>query len=320
MTTDISSLQAQIDQLSSELYGKSPLIISPPVNPIDQLSAKQKEHLQQFQKTVLNELWPQIQQSSSSSSSSSADHKKQASHDDLVQQLNNPLTYYRYLKGYNWDEKLATEKIKYMMEFRMREHPIAFRMQQLQLIGRTQFIYLFGYDKCLRPTIYVNMKQIDKVPNWDSEENLLMLFRYVVYVTEVAIERMAQVHPHVFQANWIIDMNDASLGLSTVKKAKDVFLQLGDIHPERLFSAVICNTGWTLNILWNFIKYLLTEESIVKYKFVRKGNDAELKKIVSEMIDMQYMLEHVGGPVKNPYSVDKIIQLEKWKDELRQLQ
>jgi len=112
MTTDISSLQAQIDQLSSELYGKSPLIISPPVNPIDQLSAKQKEHLQQFQKTVLNELWPQIQQSSSSSSSSSADHKKQASHDDLVQQLNNPLTYYRYLKGYNWDEKLATEKIK----------------------------------------------------------------------------------------------------------------------------------------------------------------------------------------------------------------
>lgn len=316
MTTDITTLQSEIEKLATELYGKTPLVINPPVNPIDHLSAKQQEQLHLFQHSVLHELWPSILRQHPVNENCA---KSKHTHEQLVAQLNNPLTYYRYLKGYNWDEKLATEKLRYMLEFHMKNHPTSFRMQDLKDIGQTHFIYIYGFDKSFRPTIYVNMKQIDKVPHWDSEQNLIKLFHYVTYVTEVAIERMALVHPHVFQANWIIDMNDASLSLHTVKKAKDVFLQLGDIHPERLHSAVICNTGWTLNILWNFIKYFLTEESIAKYKFVRKGHDAELLKVVSEMIDLQYVLSHVGGPVQDPFNVQKIIQLEQLRDELRLL-
>lgn len=322
MTTDITTLQSEIDKLATELYGKTPLVIHPPANPIDQLSAKHQEQLQQFsrsfQQNILAPFLSSVPQQYPAVDDVHA-KKLERSLEELNVQLNNPLTFYRYLKGYNWDEKLATEKLKYMMEFHVKHHPTSFRMQELQDIGQTHFIYIYGFDKSFRPTIYVNMKQIDKMPQWDSEQNLIKLFHYVTYVTEVAIERMALVHPHVYQANWIIDMNDANLGLHTVKKAKDVFLQLGDIHPERLHSAIICNTGWTLNILWNFIKYFLTEESIAKYKFVRRGNDAELLKTVSDMIDLQYVLSHVGGPVKDPFNVQKIIQLEQMKDDLKNL-
>jgi hypothetical protein len=303
--TDTLSLQEQIDILSAEMYGALPTIVTPPPSPIDALPQQRKLQLQQFQQHITSnpEGW--------------YSKLTLTKYKDIQELMNNPLTYYRYLKGYEWKPELAETKLKAMVEWRIKERPSELTMEQLKIIGETRLVQCYGFDRQYRPIVYVNMGQIDKDKNWDSDEKLMLKFKYFVYMTEVAVERMSQVHPHVFQQVWIIDMNDSNIGLGHVKKVKDLFLGLGDYHPERLHSALICNGGWTLNILFNFIKYFLTEEMIAKYKFVKKGYDEELAKTLHAVMDRnKYLLSNLKGPVKNPHDIHKIIQLEKLKKEL----
>jgi hypothetical protein len=85
----------------------------------------------------------------------------------------------------------------------------------------------------------------------------------------------------VYNITWIIDLKDSSLSMSVVKSMKDMFVQLGDYYTETMARCVVTNVGFTLNLIWSFVKPFLAQETVDKFNLV-KGGDKEAFYSVAE--------------------------------------
>jgi hypothetical protein len=89
------------------------------------------------------------------------------------------------------------------------------------------------------------------------------------------MEKCAKRMPEgVYNITWIIDLKDSSLSMGVVKSMKDMFVKLGDYYTERLAKCVVANVGFTLGLVWAFVKVFLAQETVDKYVLV-KGGDKE---------------------------------------------
>jgi len=108
--------------------------------------------------------------------------------------------------------------------------------------------------------------------------------------------------------NWIIDLENASLSIGTIKQVKDMFSKLGQYYTERLGCCLVFNYGWTINAIWAFVKLFLDPTTAAKYKFIG------YKKEFLDVVDENQLLEEYGGKIKFKFDT-KLFEKEEKKDE-----
>jgi hypothetical protein len=225
-----------------QLYGEVPKGVESPLN---KLNEEQKEKLKQLREIAAGwDLQP-------------AERK-----------FCDDMCLFRYLSGLQWDVEVSQKQLKDTLDWRASYKPQDIRLKDLRTVAESGWLYHFGFDKHSRPIIYVLMGK-DKAEN--TEENKLLKFKYFVYIMEKCVKRMPE---GVYNITWIVDLKDSSLSMSVVKAMKDMFVKLGDYYTERLARCVVTNVGFTLNLIWAFVKPFLAQETVDKYVLV-KGGDKE---------------------------------------------
>lgn len=217
------------------------------------------------------------------------------------------LCLFRYLSGLKWDLKIAAEQLKETLAWRREYKPWNIRLKDVESVAKSGFLYHYGYDKQSRPIIYIQMGK-DKTDM--SEENKLLKFKFFVYIMEKCVARMA---PGVTNILWIVDMKDSSLSLGVVKAMKDMFVKLGDYYTERLARCMMINVGWTLSLIWSFVKPFLAQETIDKYVIV-KGGSKELDEVLGKYVDKSQLSEEYGGVCKYSYDFN-VLSLEEQTED-----
>jgi len=217
------------------------------------------------------------------------------------------LCLYRYLSGLKWDLKIASEQLKETLAWRREYKPWNIRLKDVENVAKYGFLYHYGYDRQSRPIIYI---QMGKDKSEITEENKLLKFKFFVYIMEKCVARMA---PGVTNILWVVDMKDSSLSLGVVKAMKDMFVKLGDYYTERLARCMVINVGWTLSMIWSFVKPFLAQETIDKYVMVKGGNK-ELEEILDKYVDKDQLIEEYGGKCKYSYNYHALVQEEAEED------
>jgi hypothetical protein len=216
-------------------------------------------------------------------------------------------TYHRYLSGLKWDIKVATDQLKETLAWRREFKPWTLRLKDIEPVAKHGFLYHYGFDKDHRPIIYIHMAK-DKTDM--SEENKMLKFKFFVYIMEKCIARMPAGVTNIL---WIVDMKDSSLSLGVVKAMKDMFVKLGDYYTERLARCMMINVGWTLSMIWSFVKPFLAQETIDKYVIV-KGGSKELKQILDKYVDEDQLVEEFEGKCKYSFNFDAMAEEELAED------
>jgi hypothetical protein len=214
---------------------------------------------------------------------------------------------FRYLSGLKWDLKIASDQLKDTLKWRNEFKPWTVRLKDLAPIAKQGFLYQFGYDKQHRPIIYV---LLGKDTSENSEENKLLKFKFFVYIMEKCIARMPE---GVHNILWIVDMKGSSLSLGLIKDMKDMFVKLGDYYTERLARCMVLNAGWTLNMIWSFVKPFLAQETIDKYVMV-KGS---AKDTIEKYVDLSQVIEEFDGKCKYTYDFAGLVADEQAEDDKR---
>lgn len=367
MNMTMEEMEREIEDLSNELWGQlpsSPKSMIP--DPLQQLNDEQLDMIRQFRYQILKNSslsshlsedevnFRDENQGDLTPDSWKLDEYLQMDH-TIESMVLNRVTYMRFLVGFDWNLRVAVEKLRSMIRWRCQvEQPQNYTVKRSirTHIVKTRFLQLYGYDRMSRPIIYVNLSRLNMeiapsddddgdddggdngtesppsskgkspVLSWDSPESMSLKIKLFLYMLERACERMERIHAtNVYQVIWIIDMDQSPVGLGLVKQMKDLFLEMADYYPDRLHSALLFNTSWTVNIMWSFVKMFLEERIIQKYKFVKKGNDAELVKWIDDMVDRECLLDHVGGQVcgESVFDVGKMYRLDELNTRLGEL-
>lgn len=216
----------------------------------------------------------------------------------------------RYLSGLKWDIKVATDQLKETLAWRREVKPWTIRLKDIEPIAKQGFLYHFGFDRDHRPIIYIHM---GKDKSELTEENKMLKFKYFVYIMEKCIARMPN---GVYNILWIVDMKDSSLSLGVVKAMKDMFVKLGDYYTERLARCMVLNAGWTLSMIWAFVKPFLAQETIDKYVMVKGGNK-ELKQVLDKYVDENQVVEEFDGKCKFSFDFQEMSKEELEEDAKR---
>lgn len=205
------------------------------------------------------------------------------------------LTLYRFLKGLQWDVKVAGPQLKETCDWRAKFHPQNLKLTDVEKAAKSGYMFHTGYDKEFHPIIYLQLGK-DKLEN--DDEGSLLKFKNVVWIMEDTIKKMPK---GVYQITWIIDASNTSLTLSNVKAMKDMFSKLGDYYTERMKRAFVLNVPWTLSFIWQFLKMVLPKETVEKYQLI-SGTPEQLKETFSKYIaDDQLIAEYAG---KAPFKYD----------------
>lgn len=138
-------------------------------------------------------------------------------------------------------------------------------------------------------------------------------FKFFVYIMEKCIARMPAGVTNIL---WIVDMKDSSLSLGIVKAMKDMFVKLGDYYTERLARCMMINVGWTLSMVWSFVKPFLAQETIDKYVIV-KGGGKELKQMLEKYVDENQLVEEFEGKCKYTFNFETMAEEELAEDRNR---
>lgn len=203
--------------------------------------------------------------------------------------------------------KIASDQLKETLAWRREYKPWTIRLKDVENVAKHGFLYHYGYDRQSRPIIYIQMGK-DKAEM--SEENKLLKFKFFVYIMEKCVARMA---PGVTNILWVVDMKDSSLSLGVVKAMKDMFVKLGDYYTERLARCMVINVGWTLSMIWSFVKPFLAQETVEKYIMVKGGNK-ELEEILEKYVDKDQQVAEYGGNCQYTYDYNVLVQEEAEED------
>ncbi|EFC36784.1 predicted protein [Naegleria gruberi] len=208
------------------------------------------------------------------------------------------LLYYRYLSGYGWDKlKEAEEGIKKTCEWRARVKPQNLTIDDLGEVGKSGFLFHYGYDKWNRPIVYIDMKK-DSTPM--TKENLELKYLTFVYYTENLIKRMPK---NVYQISWILDVTGANVSISLVKQMKDTFLDLGIYYCERLALAFVVNVTMSINLIWKFVSSFLAKQTVERYHVFTK-DCKKLRDALHHFFDEGSLLKDFHGTANFTYSTD----------------
>lgn len=208
---------------------------------------------------------------------------------------------FRYLKGLNWDLSVAGSQLKETVEWRARMKPQDINLRELETIARQGHLYVHGKDKRGRPIMYYQMGK-DLIDN--TEENLAMKFKFIVYMMEKAIDMM---ETGVYSLTWIIDAKNSNLSLSTVNSVKKTFSELGNFYTERLSRTFALNAPWHFNAIWAIVKLFLVEETKQKYIFV-KGDINYVRSQICQHIDESQLIKEYGGSSTFSFDYDGLLE------------
>jgi len=71
------------------------------------------------------------------------------------------LLYFRYLAGYGWEKlKDAEEGLKQTCKWRAETKPQNLKFEDLGDVGKSGFVFHYGYDKMNRPIVYIGTYQV----------------------------------------------------------------------------------------------------------------------------------------------------------------
>ena len=115
---------------------------------------------------------------------------------------------------------------------------------------------------------------------------------------------------NVHAITWVVDLSDCSLSLELVTQLKDLFLQVADFYCERLSYALVVNSSWTMNFVWNFVKMFLDPSTVAKYVFI-SGSSKQLRKSLLQHVDEEHLLEEYQGKAKYKFNMEALLSLEK---------
>ena len=110
-------------------------------------------------------------------------------------------------------------------------------------------IFPHGVDKEGFPVQYIILKN-DTIAN--DEEGIQEKQKLLVYNYEITLPIMKE--PEIYQVTTVVELEGGSLSLGIVKALKGIFDELGEYYPERSRRVIVLNAGWTLNVIWSFIK------------------------------------------------------------------
>lgn len=273
-------------QLEEELFGKDPTQYDNIVHYMSALTEEKKQKLQQFIHRVRSSEWV----------NNLGEYEK--SH-----VVNDDRCCFRVLSGFYWDQEMAYNMIQKICKWRADKKPYLLTLKDLGTVGKTHLVQQYGFDKNGRPVMYVNMSQLG------DSEHAYQKFLYIVWGIEKCLRRM---NDKVYNITCIFDMKDSTCGMSHITKMKDWFLELGNMYPECLNVNIICNVSWAQSMLWKVVSVLIDKTVLDRYKIVRHSSDpSELHKLLFKVIDPSQVLQSLGGPVKNPYHYDKLVQFEE---------
>ncbi|KAG2391965.1 hypothetical protein C9374_013450 [Naegleria lovaniensis] len=206
--------------------------------------------------------------------------------------------YYRYLTGYGWDKmKDAEDGLKKTCEWRAKIKPQNLTIEDLGEVGKSSFMYHYGFDKWNRPVVYIDMKK-DKTPM--TKENIHLKYLSFVYFTEHLTKRMPK---NVYQITWILDVTGADVSLSLVKQMKDTFLDLGVYYCERLSLAFVLNVTMSINLIWKFVSQFLAKQTVERYHVFTKDNK-KLRDALHHFFDEGRLLKEFHGTAEFDFSVE----------------
>lgn len=206
--------------------------------------------------------------------------------------------YYRYLSGYGWEKlKEAEDGLKKTCEWRAKVKPQNLTIDDLGEVGKTGFMFHYGYDKLNRPVVYIDMRK-DTTPM--TKENLELKYLTFVYYTENLVRRMAK---NVYQISWILDVTGANVSLSLVKQMKDTFLDLGVYYCERLSLVFVVNVTMSINLIWKFVSSFLAKQTVERYHVFTK-DCKKLRDAIHHFFDENLLLKDFHGTAEFNYSND----------------
>ena len=91
-------------------------------------------------------------------------------------------------------------------------------------------------------------------------------------------------------------------------------MQLGNYYTERLARTMVLNAGWTISMIWAFVKPFLAKETVEKYVML-KGNDKEISETFDKYIEKNMLVKGFGsGSAEYTFDIQKLIS-EETEDE-----
>ncbi|KAL0487734.1 CRAL-TRIO domain-containing protein [Acrasis kona] len=211
------------------------------------------------------------------------------------------LCLFRYLSGLQWNVENAQKQLHETVIWRESYKPQDIRLKDLKPIAESGWLFHFGFDKQSRPIIYVLMGK-DKTEN--TEENKLLKFKYFVYINELCIKRMPE---GVHNITWIVDLKDSTVSMALVKQMKDMFVKLGDYYTERLAKCIVVNVGFYLNLMWQFVKPFLAQETVDKYTLIKYTD----KEPFYAAVNKEQLPKDFFGDVDYVFDYDALVKAEE---------
>lgn len=156
-------------------------------------------------------------------------------------------------------------------------NPEKLRLKDLKYADK-QMIYQYGMDKEGHPVQYIIVKNDDLENN---EENIKEKFKLLVYSFEMCVRQMQE--PVINVVN-VVELEGASLSISMARTLKGMFDELGVYYTERTAKIIVLNAGWTISIIWSFLKSFLPQHVIEKYIFIG-GDREQIRKELLKYID-----------------------------------
>jgi hypothetical protein len=134
-------------------------------------------------------------------------------------------------KKFNIDETIHT--LKNILEWKKKTNPNKIKLEDLNEIGKSNFIINDGYDRYSRyfnsknrPILYIIYER-DKFLN--NEENKNIKFLYLCYNIERCLAKMNE---NVYNITFIINLKNANIDMNTINQLKDLFSKLGNYYSE----------------------------------------------------------------------------------------
>ncbi|XP_044474571.1 phosphatidylinositol transfer protein 3-like [Mangifera indica] len=211
----------------------------------------------------------------------------------------------RYLMARNWNIKKATKMLKETLKWRAEYKPEEIHWDEVAHEAETGKIYRSNYvDKYGRTVLVMR-------PACQNSKSTKGQIRYLVYCMENAISNLP---PDQEQMVWLIDFQGFNLSHISVKVTRETAHVLQDRYPERLGLAILYNPPKFFEPFWTVVKPFLEPKTQNKVKFVY-SDDANTKKMVEELFDMDQLESAFGGNNTSGFNINKYAERMREDDK-----
>ncbi|GMH00124.1 hypothetical protein Nepgr_001963 [Nepenthes gracilis] len=210
----------------------------------------------------------------------------------------------RHLRARNWHVKKATKALKETLKWRSEYKPEEIRWEDIAREAETGKIYRSNFvDKQGRTVLVMR-------PCCQNTNSTKGQIKYFVYCMENAILNLP---PNQEQMVWLIDFHNFNLGNISVMVTKETAHVLQGHYPERLGIAILYNPPKFFEQFWTAVKPFLEPKTRKKVKFVYP-NDANSKKILGELFDLDQLESAFGGNNTEGFDIHRYAERMKEDD------